>query len=482
MSTPDIRTSEPPAEPAAPEAPPPAEPAPEERPRRRRWLIAVVVAAVLLVVYLAFFRGSKRSPDDAGRGAAGAGKAGAARTVPVIAAAAHSGDLPVHLVGLGTVTPLNTVTVRSRVDGQLLTVNYKEGQLVHEGDVLAQIDPRPFQVQLTQAEGQQAKDRAALQNSQADLARFEALQQAGVLPVQQLDAQRATVRQNQASLESDQGAIDAAKLNITYARITAPISGRVGLRLVDPGNMVHASDANGIVVITQLEPITVVFSLPADRLPQVLAGFRAGKTLPVAAFDRDMRTQLAAGTLSAVDNQIDPTTGTVKLRATFPNQNGALFPNQFVNASLLVDTMRAAVLIPAAGIQRSPQSTYVWMVQPDSTVQMRNVEVALTEGDTTAIKSGLAAGDRVVVDGVDKLQPGTKVAATDAGSANPGAGSRGHGQGGGDGSAPAGAGGANSPASGSNSPASGSNSPASGSNPPASGSAPSGSGARPATR
>jgi multidrug efflux system membrane fusion protein len=424
MSTPDLRTSERPPEPPAPDAPPPAEPAAEERPRRRRWIVPVVVAAVLVVLYLAFGRSGKRSADESGP-AAGAGKAGAARIVPVVAATAHTGDLPVHLVGLGTVTPLNSVTVRSRVDGQLLSVDYREGQLVHEGDVLAQIDPRPFQVQLTQAEGQQAKDRAALQNAQADLARFQTLADAGVLPVQQLDSQRAIVRQNQASLESDQGAIDAAKLNIAYARIVAPISGRVGLRLVDPGNMVHASDANGLVVITQLEPITVVFSLPADRLPQVLAGFRAGKTLPVVAFDRDMRNQLATGTLSAVDNQIDPTTGTVKLRATFPNKDGALFPNQFVNASLLVDTLQGAVLIPAAGIQRSPQSTYVWIVKPDSTVEMRNVEAALTEGDTTALKSGLAAGDRVVVDGVDKLQPGTKVAVTDAGSGSGGPGSGG---------------------------------------------------------
>ena len=421
MSTPDTRAPDRAADPAAAErdsnapAPPPEAAAePESSPRRRRWLIWVFVAVGALVLYLILGRSSRRSPDETGRGAAGKGGAPAARVVPVVAAAAHTGDLPVHLVGLGTVTPLNTVTVRSRVDGQLLSVNYKEGELVRAGDLLAQIDPRPFQVQLTQAEGQQAKDRAALQNSQADLSRFESLQAAGVLPVQQLDAQRATVRQNQASLESDQGAIDAAKLNIAYARIVAPISGRVGLRLVDPGNMVHASDATGLVVIAQLEPIFVVFSLPADRLPQVLGGFRAGKTLAVAAFDRDMRTQLAAGALSAVDNQIDPQTGTVKLKAMFPNKEGTLFPNQFVNASLLVDTLKNAVLIPAAGIQRSPQSTYVWLVKPDSTVEMRDVEVALTEGDTTAVRKGLSAGDRVVVDGVDKLQPGTKVAASEA--------------------------------------------------------------------
>jgi len=412
MSTPDIRTSEPSPERAEPEAPPVEIEETPARPRRR-WPIVVLVAAAVLILYLIFGRHAKPAPEEAGRAGA-PGKGGPARTLPVVVASARTGDLPVHLIGLGTVTPLNTVTVRSRVDGQILSVNFKEGQLVHAGDVLAEIDPRPFQVQLTQAAGQQAKDRAALQQANADLARAQSLSTAGLLPVQQLDAQKATVAQLEASIQSDQGPVDAAKLNLTYARITAPISGRVGLRLVDPGNMVHASDASGIVVITQLEPITVVFSLPSDKLPQVLESYRGGKTLPVTAFDRDMRKQLAAGTLFAIDNQIDPTTCTVKLKASFPNTDGALFPNQFVNASLLVDTLKGAVLIPAAGIQRSPQSTYVWRVKPDSTVEMRDVEVAMTEGDTTALRSGLAAGDRVVVDGVDKLQPGMQVAANEA--------------------------------------------------------------------
>ena len=431
MSTPETRTPEPPE--GEPAVPPPAENR-DERPRpRRRWLPVVLIAAGALILYLVFGRSSKHAPDETTSGSA-AGKGGPARTIPVVAAPAHSGDLPVQLVGLGSVTPLNTVTVRSRVDGQLLSVNFKEGQLVKPGDVLAEIDPRPFQVQLTQAEGQAAKDQAALENARMDLDRFQKLTADGVIPQQQLDTQRATVRQAEASLRSDQGLIDAAKLNITYSRITAPIGGRVGLRLVDPGNIIHAADANGLVVITQLEPITVVFSLPADRLPQLLAPFRAGKSLPVVAFDRDMTKRLAEGTLAAIDNQIDATTGTVKLKATFPNRDGALFPNQFVNASLLVDTLKNAVLVPAAAIQRSPQSTYVWRVKPDSTVEMRDVDVALTEGDTSAIRKGLAAGDSVVVDGVDKLQPGTHVAVSSghagaphaapaAGSASPAPGS-----------------------------------------------------------
>jgi multidrug efflux system membrane fusion protein len=359
--------------------------------------------------------GRKPASEERGRPTA-AGRPGAPRTVPVVAAEARSGDLPVHLIGLGTVTPLNTVTVRSRVDGQLLSVEYKEGQLVRQGELLAQIDPRRSRSSSRRPKGQQAKDRAALQNAQADLARFTTLQEAGVLPSQQLDAQRAAVRQLEASLQSDQGLIDAAKLNITYrpdhgadfgARRPAPRrprQHRPRLRR-DRHRRDHAARAHH-------------GHLHASRRPaaQVLARFRAGQALPVAAFDRDMRRQLASGALAAIDNQIDPTTGTVRLKATFPNQDGALFPNQFVNASLLVDNPEGRGPHPAAGIQRSPQSTYVWFVKPDSTVEMRDVEVGLTEGDTAQIRKGLAAGDRVVTDGVDKLQPGTKVAVSAAGA------------------------------------------------------------------
>jgi multidrug efflux system membrane fusion protein len=262
-----------------------------------------------------------------------------------------------------------------------------------------------------QAEGQKAKDEAALANARVDLQRYEVLVKEDSIARQQLDTQAATVRQLEASVKSDQGQVESAKLNLTYSRITAPISGSAGLRIVDPGNIVHASDPNGIVVLTQLQPITVLFTIPADRLPQVLAQMRgAGKQLAVDAYDRDMKNKLATGTVLAVDNQIDPATGTVKIKGIFDNESNTLYPNQFVNARLLVDTLRGASIIPAAAVQRSPQSTFVYAVKPDSTVDMRNVDVALTEGDEAAIRKGVAPGEVVIIEGVDKLQPGTKVA------------------------------------------------------------------------
>jgi multidrug efflux system membrane fusion protein len=326
-----------------------------------------------------------------------------------VAVPAVLGDLGVYVVGLGTVTALNTVTIHSRVDGQLIDVAYREGQIVNKGDVIAQIDPRPFEVQLTQAEGQRGKDEAALQNARLDLERYKVLAAQDAVPRQQLDTQEAAVRQGEAAVKGDQGQVDAAKLNITYSRITAPITGRVGLRLVDPGNIVHASDSGGLVVLTQLQPIAVVFTIPADQLPPVLAQMRGGRKLSVEAEDRDRKVKLATGTLVAVDNQIDTTTGTVRLKAQFDNQDGALFANQFVNARLLVRTLNRAVLVPAAAIQRSPQSTFVWVVRPDTSVEMRNVAVQLTEGDRTAITGPVNAGELLVIDGVDKLQPGSKV-------------------------------------------------------------------------
>ena len=371
----------------------------------------LAVVAVLLLV-----RSGHRQKAQAQAAKAKA----AARTVPVAGLPARTGDLGVYLTGLGSVTAINTVTVRTRVDGQLIKVAFREGQLVRGGELLAQVDPRPFQVQLIQAEGQRGKDEAALKNARLDLERYRILVQQDSIPRQQMDTQAALVNQLEATLKTDQGQIESAKLNLTYSRITAPISGTVGLRLVDPGNIVHAADPNGIVVITEVQPIAVLFTIPADRLPQVMQQLRAGRALTVEAYDRDMKKKLAQGSLLAVDNQIDAGTGTVRLKAIFDNADYSLYSNQFVNARLLVDTVRGAVLIPTAAIQRGPQSTYVYVVGKNGTVDMRNVDVQLTEGDDTAIKKGVAAGEILVVDGVDKLQPGTKVALASSSPRGPG--------------------------------------------------------------
>jgi multidrug efflux system membrane fusion protein len=293
-------------------------------------------------------------------------------------------------------------------------VLFQEGQTVSAGQLLAEIDPRPFQVQLTQAEGQMARDQALLVNAKVDLERYQVLFSQDSVPKQQLDTQQSLVRQYEGVVRADQGQVDNAKLQLTYSRITAPIRGRVGLRLVDVGNMVHASDANGLVVITQLQPITVVFAVPEDNLPQILSNIKSGQKLPVEAYDREQKRSLAIGALASIDNQIDPTTGTVKLKAVFANTENELFPNQFVNARLLVDTLHDVTLVPSAAIQHSPQSAFVYVVKPDHTVEVRNIQIQLSEGDQTAIAKGLKPSETVVTDGVDKLQPGTKVTARGA--------------------------------------------------------------------
>jgi multidrug efflux system membrane fusion protein len=354
---------------------------------------------------------SRGSPSDApvadkgggGRGGRGFG------AIPVVAVKAVRGDIGEYITGLGNVTPIYTVTVKSRVDGQLMAVHYKEGDIVQEGAPLLEIDPRPYQVQLEQAEGALVRDQALLENAKVDLSRYQDLVKTDAIPEQQFATQKALVAQDVGVVRTDQGQIDSAKLNLVYCHIAAPITGRVGLRLVDPGNIVHATDTNGLVVITQMQPISAIFPVAEDRLPQFLPRFRAGQKLEVDAWDRDQTHKLAAGTLATMDNQIDQTTGTVRLRADFPNTDDALFPNQFVYARLLVEERRGVTLIPTTAIQRTTTTTYVWLVKPDSSVTVREITVGTTEGDQSQILSGMEPGDEAVITGVDKLNEGVKV-------------------------------------------------------------------------
>jgi len=358
--------------------------------------------------------------------------------IPVVAATARRGNMPVYLEGLGTVTAFNTVTVKTRIDGQLTNVTFKEGQYVNRGEVLATIDPRPYQValdqangNLAQAEGNLRRDQAALRDAQVNYERDQELFKEQIIAKQQLDTQLATADQIRGSIQADQAAIegaraaiDSAKLNLTYTKIEAPLSGRIGLRLVDNGNMIHAADTTGLAVITQLQPISVLFTIPEDQLPEVLRRLQRGATMRVEAYDRDQRTKLADGTLLTVDNQIDQTTGTSKLKAVFPNKDFTLFPNQFVNARLWLDTRKDVVIIPSVAIQRGPTGTFVYVVQDDGTVSVHPVKVGMTEGNDVSIDEGVQPGERVVVDGAEKLVDGMKVNATEGSGPRSGNGAR----------------------------------------------------------
>ena len=401
---------------------------PGAAPSKTLWWPWLVVIAVLAVGgwYYRSVKNANASADAATPGAPSKGKGGfgaGGMVVPVVVATAQRGDLPVYFNGLGTVTAFNTVTVRSRVDGQLVSIAFKEGQFVHEGDHLAQIDPRPFQVQLEQAQGQLAKDQAQRRDAEVNLERYKLLFKEGVIPQQQLDTQGALVGQFDGAITSDISQIDNAKLQLTYSRITAPISGRIGLRLVDVGNIVHASDTTGLLVITQLQPISVIFSLPQDQLPQVNAKLHAGVQLTVDAYDRDDTAKIASGKLQTIDNQIDLTTGTYKLKSMFTNADNSLFPNQFVNVHLLVDTLHNLTIVPTAAIQRGPQGTYVYAatkdpVSKETVSKINSVTIAQTTGNSVGLSAGLNPGDIVVIDGQDKLQDGTKINPSPASGSN----------------------------------------------------------------
>lgn len=348
---------------------------------------------------------SKQKGSGGGKGGRGGG---AQMTIPVAVAKAEVRDLPILLNGLGSVEAYNTVAVKSRLDGQLIRINVKEGQEVKEGELLAEIDPRPYEVQLSQAQATLFKDQSALKDARLNLERFQQLYKDGVISKQQFDTQGSLEGQLDGAVRADQAQIDNVKLNLVYTRITAPVSGRIGLRQIDVGNMVHAADSNGLLVITQLQPISVIFSLPQDNLQAVSQHMSKGR-LAVDAYSRDDRTKIATGSLITIDNQIDTTTGTAKLKAVFDNRDRSLWPNEFVNVHLLLEVRKNNIVVPSAAIQRGPQGTYVFTVKPDKTAEMRNVTASISQGNFTAISQGLQSGETVVTDGQDKLQPGTKI-------------------------------------------------------------------------
>lgn len=389
-------------EPPKPSAPHPGQAAARAPQHRGKWRWLLVIA-VLLAAGFAWHRWSATSTTATSAHKFG----GTNQTVRV--ATARAGDMPVVFDALGTVTPLANVTVRTQISGQLMSLGFREGQMVAKGDFLAQVDPRPYQVALEQDEGQLARDRALLAQARRNFARYQILNRQDSIARQQVDDQQSLVQQYEAAVQTDQGLVDSARLNLTYCHIIAPVAGRVGLRQVDPGNYVQTSDTNGIVVITQMQPTTVLFTLPEDDLPALLAAQQAGESLAVDAYDRGNTELLGHGTLAALDNQVDTTTGTVKLKALFANDDLALFPNQFVNVRLTVRVIHDAILIPAAAILTGAPGSYVYKLDADDTVAVQTVTPGPADGETASVTKGLAAGDVVVIDGTDRLKDGATV-------------------------------------------------------------------------
>ncbi|KVF27381.1 RND transporter MFP subunit [Burkholderia vietnamiensis] len=402
--------------------PPSKDPAPSAARRPRRTL-AIGTLAVVIVGGLLWWHPWRRTPADAagaagpasgamaGGGHRGRGGPAAMANVPqpVSVATATQGEMPIVLSALGTVTPLANVTVKSQLSGYLQSVAFQEGQIVKKGDLLAQIDPRPYQVSLENAEGTHARDAALLATARLDLKRYQTLLSQDSIASQTVDTQASLVKQYEGTVKTDQAAIDSAKLNLTYARITAPVAGRVGLRQVDAGNYVTPGDTNGIVVITQLQPISVIFTTSEDNLPAILEQVNAGRKLSVTAYNRNNTVPLETGSLETLDNQIDTSTGTVKLRATFANATGRLFPNQFVNTRLLIDVIRNATIVPTSAVLTGSIGQFVYVVKPDNTVTVRKVKTGPVDGERTSIVSGVAVGERVVTDGSDRLREGSKI-------------------------------------------------------------------------
>lgn len=395
----------------APRPNPPSKPAPEPVATKSGsgvwvWIVVLVIAGLAALIY---FRHHQSQKQEQQQPAAQGGRGAGGQQAPMVSTVtSRKGDIGIYVTALGTVTPLYTVAVNSRVDGQIVKVHYQEGQLVKEGDPLLDIDPGPFQASETQAEGQLARDKALLENAQIDLDRYTEAYAKNAIPKQQLDTQKATLHQDEGTVKLDEGLLENAKVELAYTHVTAPISGRVGLRLVDPGNIVHAANTNALVVITETQPITVIFTVAEDDLSRILQQFTQGKTLQVDAYDRTQTKKLARGTLETIDNQIDPTTGTVRLRAIFTNEDNALFPNQFVNARLLVDTLQDATLVPNPVIQRDSQGAFVYLLNSDSTISTNPVTVKVTDGDTSAVE-GLEPDKVLVGDNFNRLADGMKV-------------------------------------------------------------------------